>query len=149
MSEVYKRVMIALDVENENLEKFLKTSVKMCELIEPEETYILYINSPLAGTPSLVAGSIHDKKEDVIDLKMKVTKIIPEELFHKFNTTFMVETGDTSKKIVELIEELKIDLLFLGKKLRTGLESIFHLKVEHKVIKDVKCDVFLIDLTVE
>ena len=97
----------------------------------------------------MVAGSIHDKKEDVLDLKMKVAKIIPEEIFHKFNTTYIVKTGDTDKEIVKLVKELEIDLLFLGKKLRTGLESIFHLKVEHKVLKDVKCDVFLIDLTSE
>ncbi len=146
---IYKKIMMAIDIENENLEKFLKQAVSICELLNPEETYIVYINSPLAGTPSMVAGSIHEKKEDVLDLKLKVNKIIPEEIFHKFNTSYIVKSGDTSKIIVELVENLKIDLLFLGKKLRTGLESIFHLKVEHKVLKDVKCDVFLIDLTVD
>ena len=40
----YKKVLVALDIENENIEKFLKKIMSMCELINPEETYIAYIN---------------------------------------------------------------------------------------------------------
>ena len=143
----YEKVLIAIDIEDKNMELLVEKAIFICELVNPKETYIVYVNSPLAGTPSLVAGSIHEKREDVMDLEMKVKEVVPEELFHKFNTTFIVNTGDPSEEVVRLTEELNIDLVIIGKKVRSGFESFFHLKVEHKIIKNVKCDVFALDLT--
>ncbi len=108
--------------------------------------HILHVDDPLAGTPTLVAGSAHTPPHSQDDLRSRVAECVPEEMLASVHTTYTVTKGDRVEKIVEYSRDQGIDLIVVGNHLEGPLERLFFSSVEEALINKAQCHIFAVYL---
>jgi nucleotide-binding universal stress UspA family protein len=98
----------------------------------------------LAGTPSLVAGSLHTKAHTKDDLKEKIYDLLPEELLHEVHASFHVDKGEIVSHIIDMSVNLNCDLIVVGNPKESAVARLFYSPVEDKLLQRAPCDIYAV-----
>lgn len=107
--------------------------------------FFLHVDDPLAGAPSMVAGSIHTPAHAPADLASRVARFAPAELLADVSTTYHVLRGeDIAEAIVDFSRNHAIDLIVLGNWRKGIFSKLFFSSVEDEIIHRAPCHVLTI-----
>jgi nucleotide-binding universal stress UspA family protein len=107
--------------------------------------FFLHVDDPLAGAPSMVAGSIHTPAQTPADLQARVARFAPAEMLAAASATFHVRRGeDIAAEIVEFSRSHAIDLIVLGNWRKGVFSKLFFSSVEDEVIHQAPCHVLTV-----
>ena len=108
------------------------------------QLHFLHVNDPMAGTPSLVAGSLHTSVHTIDDLKEMVYEIVPKELLHEVHASFHVDKGDVVSLIIDKSKKVKSDLIVVGNPKESAVARLFYSPVEEKLLQRSQCDIYAV-----
>jgi nucleotide-binding universal stress UspA family protein len=107
--------------------------------------FFLHVDDPLAGAPSLVAGSAHSPAHAPADLQARVARFAPAEMLTAASATYHVRRGeDIAAEIVEFSRSHAIDLIVLGNWRKGVFSKLFFSSVEEEVIHQAPCHVLTV-----
>ncbi len=107
--------------------------------------FFLHVDDPLAGAPSMVAGSIHSPAHTTADLQDRVARFAPAELLADVSATYHVLRGeDIAAEIVAFSRNHAIDLIVLGNWRKSLFSKLFFSSVEDEVIHRAPCNVLTV-----
>jgi nucleotide-binding universal stress UspA family protein len=133
----YRKVLIAVNGSREVLHQGLK-------LADDERCWVTVVKviPPYEGDLNLTGVK---KIEDVLDsgggraLEMRETAVAEKALIKT-----RLEEGDPSKKIIEVAEEERCDLIIMGARKRNWLRKIIGDNVVNKVVSGAPCPVLVL-----
>lgn len=108
--------------------------------------YFLHVDDPLAGAPSMVAGSRHTSAHTVEELTRRVAGIVPPELLSTVQSTYHIRKGETVDQIVRFARKQAIDLIVIGNLRRSLLAGLFFSSIQEEVIHKAPCHVLTLHL---
>jgi len=120
-----------------------RTAVQFANMFKAK-LYFLHVDDPLAGTPSLVAGSLHTKSHTKEDLKNEIARHVPPEFLTLVHTSYRIEKGEAVDKIVEFAKSKNIDLIVIGNPSEGSFARLFFTPVEDGVIQHAPCDIYAV-----
>ncbi|MBN2429972.1 MAG: universal stress protein [Acidobacteria bacterium] len=135
-------ILAAVDFD-EYLCRIARTAVQFAHTFGGR-LHFLHVNEPMAGTPSLVAGSLHTRAHTADELKESVSTHVPSELLSSVNTEYIVEKGDVVKTIIEKAEELEVDLIVIGNPSESSVLRFFSSPTEDGVLHRAMCDIYAV-----
>jgi|GEM_PF-1072558 len=135
-------ILAAVDFD-EYLCQIARTAVQFAQMFGGR-LHFLHVNDPMAGTPSLVAGSIHTRAHTAEELEERVSAHVPSELLSSVNSAFIVEKGDIVKTIIEKAEELEVDLIVIGNPSESSVLRFFTSPTEDGVLHQATCDIYAV-----
>lgn len=107
--------------------------------------FFLHVDDPLAGAPSMVAGSIHSPAHTPDDLQSRVGQYAPPELLAEVSASYHVRRGDdVADEIVDFSRHHGIDLIVLGNWRKSLFAELFFSSIEEEVIHKAPCHVLTI-----
>jgi len=106
--------------------------------------YFLHVDDPLAGTPSLVAGSIHTPAHSPEDLQKHVLEIVPLELLSSAEASYHIRKGDPVEEIVDFAAGHLVDLIVVGNASERFFAKLFFSSIEEELISKAPCHVLAI-----
>lgn len=134
----YRKVLIAVNGSRKVLQQGLK-------LADDEKCWVTVVKVVPAFEGDLNLTGIRNI-EDVLDSgggkaisQMKETAVTQRALIKT-----RLEEGDASKKIIEVAEQERCDLIIMGAKKRNWLRKIFGDNVVEKVIHQATCPVLVV-----
>ena len=108
--------------------------------------YFLHVDDPLAGTPSMVAGSIHSPAHTPDDLQVRVARFAPAEILTAVSASYHVRRGDDIvSEIVDFSRQHAIDLIVLGNWRKSLFAELFFSSIEEEVIHKAPCHVLTVN----
>jgi nucleotide-binding universal stress UspA family protein len=138
----YDNILAAIDFD-EYLCKIARLSVQFADAFNAN-LHFYHVDDPMAGTPSLVAGSLHSPAHSVDDLKESVQEHVPSELLSHVKAEYIVEKGDIVKKIIQKAAELDADLIIIGNPSESSLARFFISPTEDEVLRKAPCDIYAV-----
>lgn len=106
--------------------------------------FFLHVDDPLAGTPSLVAGSIHSPSHTPAELQKHILDFVPLELLSAARATYHVRKGDPVEEIVDFATTQLIDLIVLGNSRESFFAKLFFSSIEEELISKAPCHVLAV-----
>ena len=134
----YRKVLIAVNGSREVLQQGLK-------LADDEKCWVTVVKVIPAFEGDLNLTGVR-KIEDVLDSggNQAVTEIKKTAVAKRALIKTRLEEGDVSRKIVEVAEEEKCDLIIMGAKKRNWMRKMFGDNVVEKVIHQAPCPVLVV-----
>ena len=108
--------------------------------------HFLHVDDPLAGVPSLIAGSIHTQAYTEEKLARKVAEFVPGELLAAVHSSCHVRRGDTVKQILRFAVKHGVDLIVIGNSRRSLIAGLFFSSIQEEVIHRAPCHVLTLNL---
>ena len=139
----YKRIMIATDFSEGSIKAADKA--KMIAQINGAELYLVHV---VAYTP-MVYGAGDFVMPMTADVEMALQKSALEALEQERERLGLspeqglLQTGDTTESLVQLVEEKQIDLLILGSHEHHGLGFLLS-STSNSVVHEMPCDILAV-----
>jgi nucleotide-binding universal stress UspA family protein len=120
-----------------------RTAVQLATLFKARVSF-LHVDDPLAGAPSLVAGSIHTPRHTEDDLRERILEFVPVELLSLVSASYHVASGEPVEEIVRFSRKNGVDLIVLGNTAKSAFARLFFTSIEEAVIHKAPCHVLTV-----
>ena len=120
-----------------------RTAVQFASLFKATVCF-LHVDDPLAGAPSLVAGSLHTPRHTSDELRERILEFVPAEFLSSVSASYHTAAGDPVEEIVRFTKKHGIDLIILGNSSQSMFARLFFTSIEEAVIHKAPCHVLTV-----
>jgi len=120
-----------------------RTAVQFASLFKATVCF-LHVDDPLAGAPSLVAGSLHTPRHTSDELHERILEFVPTEFLSSVSASYHTAAGDPVEEIVRFTKKHDIDLIILGNSAKSAFARLFFTSIEEAVIHKAPCHVLTV-----